>query len=94
MMAMEMISLENDHATVAGVCQIIDLKNISFERLNNFDRTLFQKYWFWVQECLPLRIKEIYVLNADKDIQRKINIIKTIMKNQIKCPVSIVLLLS
>lgn len=89
MMAMEIISLENDHATVAGVCQIIDLKNISFERIKNFDRGLFQRYWFWVQECSPLRIKEIYVVNGDKDIQRRINFIKSLMKNHIKYPVSI-----
>ncbi|XP_037827040.1 alpha-tocopherol transfer protein-like [Lucilia sericata] len=90
MMAMEMISLENDHATVAGVCQIIDLKNISFERIKNFDRCLFQKYWWWVQECCPLRIKEVYVVNADKDIQRKINFIKTFVKNQMQYPVFVI----
>lgn len=88
MMAMEMISLENDHATVAGVCQIIDLKDISFKRIQNFDRCLFQKYWWWVQDCCPLRIKEVYVVNANKDIQRKFNFIKTFAKHQIKYPVS------
>lgn len=89
MMAMEMISLENDYATVAGVCLIIDLHNISFERINSFDRTIFQKYWTWIQDCCPLRIREVYVLNAGKDVHLKVTLFMSILKNQMKCPVSI-----
>lgn len=82
MMAMEMISLENDYASVAGVCQILDLQGITFDRVKRFDSTLFERYWIWLQDCCPLRIKEIFIINAAKDTQRRINIIKFLMKIQ------------
>lgn len=82
MMAMEMISLENDYATVAGVSQILDLNNIKYEHLQRFDRSIFQRYFTWLQECCPLRIKEVYVINASKEIQRHINMMSILLKNQ------------
>lgn len=82
MMAMEMISLENDYATVAGVSQILDLNNIKYEHLQRFDRSIFQRYFAWLQECCPLRMKEVYVINASKEIQRHINMMSILLKNQ------------
>ncbi|XP_005175258.2 alpha-tocopherol transfer protein-like [Musca domestica] len=82
MMAMEMISLENDYATVAGVSQILDLHNIKYEHLQRFDRSIFQRYFAWLQECCPLRMKEVYVINASKEIQRHINMMSILLKNQ------------
>ncbi|XP_037942886.1 alpha-tocopherol transfer protein-like [Teleopsis dalmanni] len=46
-MAMEIIALENDNASVAGVTEIIDL-----------------------DDCLPLRIKDIFVINPSKEVLR------------------------
>ncbi|XP_013112706.1 alpha-tocopherol transfer protein-like [Stomoxys calcitrans] len=87
MMAMEIISVENDYATVAGVSQILDLANITFENIKRFDRSIFERYWTWLEDCCPLRIKEVYVINAAKDIQFRIHMIKTLMKNQLAHPI-------
>ncbi|XP_075170527.1 alpha-tocopherol transfer protein-like [Haematobia irritans] len=87
MMAMEIIWLENDYATVAGVSQILDLANITFDHLKRFDRTIFERYWTWLQDCCPLRIKEVYVINVGRDIQCHISIIKMMMKNQLEHPI-------
>ncbi|XP_073819610.1 alpha-tocopherol transfer protein-like [Musca autumnalis] len=89
MMAMEIISLENDYATVAGVSQILDLQNIRYEHLQRFDRTIFQRYYIWLQECCPLRIKEVYIINASKEIQRYLNMMLIFLKNQKLQPVHV-----
>ncbi|XP_061392283.1 alpha-tocopherol transfer protein-like [Musca vetustissima] len=90
MMAMEIISLENDYATVAGVSQILDLQNINYDHLQRFDRTIFQRYYTWLEECCPLRIKEVYVINASKEIQRHINMMLILLKNQKLQPIHVI----
>ncbi|XP_053950461.1 uncharacterized protein LOC128858317 [Anastrepha ludens] len=78
MMVMEMIAQENDNAAIVGVCQIIDMSNMAVEHAAQLDGGLFKKWWYWMNYCSPLRINVIYCLNAPKEIQNWLTVLKTL----------------
>ncbi|XP_054738091.1 uncharacterized protein LOC129244471 [Anastrepha obliqua] len=78
MMVMEMIAQENDNAAIVGVCQIIDMSNMDVEHAAQLDGGLFRKWWYWMNYCSPLRINVIYCLNAPKEIQNWLTMLKTL----------------
>ncbi|XP_037945011.1 alpha-tocopherol transfer protein-like [Teleopsis dalmanni] len=69
-MAMEIIALENDNASVAGVTEIIDLDGVEKEFFYSFHRVMVKKWFYWIRDCLPLRIKDIFVINPSKELLR------------------------
>lgn len=77
-MAMEMIAMESDNASIAGICQIIDLEKMTFEHMRQFDGIIFKKWCTFYRDCFPVKIKEVFVLNTPKEIQRLISFIKSL----------------
>ncbi|XP_017460897.1 PREDICTED: uncharacterized protein LOC108354217, partial [Rhagoletis zephyria] len=77
-MVMELIALENDNAAIVGICQILDMTNMNVEHAAQLDSGLFRKWWYWTNYCCPLRINVIYCLNAPKEIQNWMTLMKTL----------------
>lgn len=86
-MAMEIIALENDNASVAGICEIIDLEGCDSDRMRRFDKLFFRKWWNWLHDCSPLSFKEVYVINMPKDVQNTILFLYNLLSNQVNYPV-------
>lgn len=87
-MAFEIIAMENDNATVAGICQILDLKNTKFEEMH-FDHKMMRNWLEWMLNCSPLKIREIYIINCPKDVQRYLNILRTLLPHHFSTPYTI-----
>ncbi|XP_011192868.2 alpha-tocopherol transfer protein-like [Zeugodacus cucurbitae] len=77
-MAMELIALENDNAAVVGVVQIFDLSDLDVEHAAQLDGGLFRKWWYWMSECSPLRINVTYCLNAPKELQSWLGVLRAL----------------
>ncbi|ALC45845.1 CG10301 [Drosophila busckii] len=86
-MAMEIVALENDYASVAGICEIIDLDGISCDKMRRFDKMFFRKWWSWLYDCSPLRVKEVYLINMSKDIQSTIMSLYNVLSVQVNYPI-------
>ncbi|KAH8419178.1 hypothetical protein KR222_009249, partial [Zaprionus bogoriensis] len=85
-MAMEIMALENDNASVAGICEIIDLEGCNSDRMRRFDKLFFRKWWNWLHDCSPLSFKEVYVINMPKDVQNVILLLYNLLSNQVNYP--------
>ncbi|XP_017857333.1 PREDICTED: alpha-tocopherol transfer protein-like [Drosophila arizonae] len=88
-MAMEIVALENDYASVAGICEIIDLEGVSSDKMRRFDKQFFRRWWSWLHDCSPLRIKEVYVINMPKDIQGSIMYLYNMLSMQVNYPIRV-----
>lgn len=93
-MAMEVIALENDYASLAGICEIIDLEGVNSDKMRRFDRVLFRKWWNWLYNCSPLKVKEMYIINMPKDIQGTVMFLYNVLSMQVNYPVGIDTLIS
>ncbi|XP_037943787.1 uncharacterized protein LOC119676614 [Teleopsis dalmanni] len=87
-MAMEIMALENDNANVAGVTQIVDLAGIENAFFHSFDHHTMKMWYFWIRDCLPLRIKQVYFINASKDMLRMMQIQK-FFQNETDYPMTV-----
>ncbi|KAH8310426.1 hypothetical protein KR044_001306, partial [Drosophila immigrans] len=85
-MAVEIVALENDYASVAGICEIIDLEGANSDKMRRFDKVFFRKWWNWLHECSPLRVREVYVINMPKDIQSTILFLYNMLSAQVNYP--------
>ncbi|EDV91466.1 alpha-tocopherol transfer protein-like [Drosophila grimshawi] len=88
-MAMEIVALENDYASVAGICEIIDLDGLSSDQMRRFDKHFFRKWWNWLHDCSPLRVKEVYVINMPKDIQGTIMFLYNVLSTHVNYPIRV-----
>ncbi|XP_030370433.1 alpha-tocopherol transfer protein-like [Scaptodrosophila lebanonensis] len=88
-MAMEIVALENDYASVAGICEIIDLEGVSSDKIRRFDKTFFRKWWNWLYHCSPLKVKEVYIINMPKDIQSTIMFLYNVLSLQVDYPIRV-----
>ncbi|XP_034115424.1 alpha-tocopherol transfer protein-like [Drosophila nasuta] len=88
-MAVEIIALENDYASVAGICEIIDLEGANSDKMRRFDKVFFRKWWNFLHECSPLRVREVYVINMPKDIQSTILFLYNLLSAQVNYPIHV-----
>ncbi|KAI8045133.1 hypothetical protein M5D96_001312, partial [Drosophila gunungcola] len=83
------IALENDHASLAGICEIIDLEGVNSDKMRRFDRVLFRRWWNWLYNCSPLKVKEMYIINMPKDIQGTVMFLYNVLSMQVNYPIRV-----
>ncbi|ALC45846.1 CG10300 [Drosophila busckii] len=62
-MLFELLALQCDNASIAGLYWIVDAGDCSLEQMLQYDPFLLKKTFMLVEQCLPLRFAEIHVVN-------------------------------
>lgn len=62
-MLLELLALECDNASVAGLFFVVDARDVNMEQMMQYDPFLLKKTFMLVDQCLPLRFAEIHLVN-------------------------------
>ncbi|KAL5289176.1 hypothetical protein ACFFRR_009390 [Megaselia abdita] len=76
--------LEDDNAMVKGFIEIVDMTNISFGHLLQFDPSLTKKVSVLGEKAMPFRIKGIHFINIPSEAQSVINLGKKLLSDKMK----------
>ncbi|XP_037942887.1 alpha-tocopherol transfer protein-like [Teleopsis dalmanni] len=80
-MLLEVLAMEDDNATVAGIVFIFDIRDITMEQMRKCDRALLKKNWLFGERCMPLKLIEIHLIHMRRDTFTIYNI----MSNFLSC---------
>ncbi|XP_008468525.2 uncharacterized protein LOC103505929 [Diaphorina citri] len=73
------------HPLVPGIIFMFDMQGTSLSHLTRINLSLVRKYLTYVQEAMPLRLKEIRIINVNNVISHIMNLIKPfIHKNHLQ----------
>lgn len=80
--------LEDDNAMVKGFIEIVDMSNITFGHLLQFDPNLTKKVSILGEQAMPFRIKGIHFINVPSEANTVINLGKKLLSDKMKQRVS------
>ncbi|XP_063222910.1 alpha-tocopherol transfer protein-like [Bacillus rossius redtenbacheri] len=67
-----------------GLVIVFDIKGLSFAHLAKaYPISMIKKAFFYVQECMPLRLKGIHIVNTGTIIERLMALIKPFINNEL-----------
>lgn len=76
--------IEDDNAMVKGFIEIVDMSNISFGHLLQFDPSLTKKVSLLGEKAMPFRIKGIHFINIPSEAYAIINLGKKLLSDKMK----------
>lgn len=78
-MLLELLAMECDNATVAGLFWVVDARDVSMEQMLQYDPFLLKKSFMFVDQCLPLRFAEIHLVNMIPSGQTVFNFVTSFL---------------
>lgn len=78
-MLLELLAMECDNATVAGLFWVVDARDVSMEQMLQYDPFLLKKSFMFVDQCLPLRFTEIHLVNMIPSGQTVFNFVTSFL---------------
>ncbi|XP_053611368.1 alpha-tocopherol transfer protein-like isoform X2 [Plodia interpunctella] len=75
--------LENDDFLEESDIVLMDVKDISLKFLTKFNMSIAKKMTRYQQEGMPIRLKEIHIVNAPSYIDKIFNLLKPVLKPEI-----------
>lgn len=69
--------------TAEGLLIVLDMSGISFSHLTKFNLTGMRKFFLYLQEALPVRLKGLHFINVVSYVDKFLAIIKPLMKSEI-----------
>lgn len=80
--------IEDDNAMVKGFIEIVDMTNITFGHLLQFDPSLTKRVSILGEKAMPFRIKGIHFINIPNEAYTVINLGKKLLSDKMKQRVS------
>lgn len=68
-MLFEILAFDDDISSISGVELVVDLKNCSLSQAFYLDPTILRKTMVYQEQCIPLRIKHLHIINMRKELQ-------------------------
>ena len=68
---------------VDGVIVVVDMKGIGLLHLTKLRLNALQKFFYFIQECVPFKIEEVHVLNTVNFIDKVIAILKPFLGKEL-----------
>ncbi|XP_030369558.1 alpha-tocopherol transfer protein-like [Scaptodrosophila lebanonensis] len=78
-MLLELLALECDNASVAGLFYVIDARDVNMEQMLQYDPFLLKKTFALVDQCLPLRFVEVHMINMRREGQAIFNFVTSFL---------------
>ncbi|XP_069681086.1 alpha-tocopherol transfer protein-like [Periplaneta americana] len=67
-----------------GIVCIYDMQGVAFSHLTRVNLMTVKKYFIYVQEAMPVRMKAIHVLNVNPVASQAMNIIKPFINDTLR----------
>ncbi|EDW15437.1 uncharacterized protein Dmoj_GI22785 [Drosophila mojavensis] len=80
---LELLALECDNASVAGLFYVVDARDVTMEQMLQYDPFLLKKTFMLVDQCLPLRFVEIHLVNMIPSGQKIFNFVTSFLPSKL-----------
>ncbi|KAH8381862.1 hypothetical protein KR009_000659, partial [Drosophila setifemur] len=80
---LEILALECDNASIAGMVWVVDARDVTMEQMMQYDPFLLKKCFALVDQCLPLRFAEIHMINMRKEGQTIFNFVTKFLPSKL-----------
>jgi len=71
-----------DHGMSAGMIFLFDMQGVSLGHLTRINLSSVRKYFIYVQEAMPVRLKSIHIINVNPVMSHIMNIIRPFIHKQ------------
>ncbi|XP_055911436.1 alpha-tocopherol transfer protein-like [Eupeodes corollae] len=78
-MLFEILAFTDDVASISGAELVFDLKNCSIKQAFYLQPAVLKKAVFYQEQCTPLRIKAIHIINMKKELQSIVQFARSII---------------
>ncbi|XP_028900866.2 alpha-tocopherol transfer protein-like [Zeugodacus cucurbitae] len=75
----ETLAMESDNASIVGLTYIIDCRDVGVDLMMQFDPFLLKKAYTLAENCMPLKLNEIHVINMRREGVSVFNFVSSFM---------------
>ncbi|XP_011204068.1 uncharacterized protein LOC105226748 [Bactrocera dorsalis] len=80
----ETLAMESDNASIVGLTYIIDCRDVGLHLMTQFEPSLLKKGYIVVENCMPLQLKEVHVINMRREGVSVFNFLSSFMPNTMR----------
>lgn len=78
-MMFELLAFEDDISSISGVEFVFDMKNCSILQAWYLEPSVLRKVSVYQEKCIPLRIRQIHMINMNKKLQGIVQFVRSFM---------------
>ncbi|XP_050334400.1 alpha-tocopherol transfer protein-like [Bactrocera neohumeralis] len=80
----ETLAMESDNASIVGLTYIIDCRDVGLHLMTQFEPFLLKRGYIVAENCMPLKLKEVHVINMRREGVSVFNFISSFMPNTMR----------
>lgn len=84
---------DDDNSVISGYIQILDLSNLNYSLLAQFDPILIKKLGVFAEKAVPMRFKGVHFVSCPKEAQTLLNIARSLMSPKLQQRVKVNIIL-